>query len=145
MDTAERMVSALRDEGLRITGARRAICEVLAASRGDHLSAGDIYERANAMDDVSVDQSTVYRTLETLEAGELIQHTHMGHGALVYHLAADAAHHHVLCVSCGATAAVPESELGAFFAEVTARTGFVLDPTHVALSGLCAACAEAQR
>ncbi len=142
MDTAERMVQALRDEGLRITQARRTVCRILAGSYGEHLTAADIVERTAAAGGATVNQSTVYRTLETLEESGLIQHTHMGHGALVYHLADEAPHQHLVCAACGATLAVPESELASFFAAITDRTGFVPDPTHVALSGLCAACAD---
>ncbi len=140
MANAEEMVAALRSEGLRITQARRAVCRVLANAGGEHLSASDVRDRANAIDGVTVDQSTVYRTLETLEESGLIQHTHMGHSALVYHLADAPAHQHLVCVSCGVTLAVPESELASFFAAITDRTGFVPDPTHVALSGVCTSC-----
>jgi Fur family ferric uptake transcriptional regulator len=142
MDTAEQMVTALRDQGLRITAARRAVCRILADSQGEHLTAADIYDRTSAIDDLTVDQSTVYRTLETLEESGLVQHTHMGHGALVYHLAAEPPHQHLVCAGCGRTMAVPEAELSSFFTAIAAATGFVPDPTHVALSGLCPDCAE---
>ena len=141
MERAERMLDALRHEGLRITKSRRAVCGVLATSQGAHLSASDIHTLANEVEGVSVDQSTVYRTLETLEEAGLISHTHMGHSALVYHLSGEAPHQHLVCVQCGRMDAMPETELHSFFAEITNRTGFVPDPTHVALSGLCATCA----
>ncbi len=113
---------------------------MLASSRGEHLTAADVLERTNSETGPSVDQSTVYRTLETLEISGLIQHTHMGHGPLVYHLSDEQPHQHLICMRCGTTVAVPESELGAFFDQLTAITGFVPDPTHVALSGLCGTC-----
>lgn len=141
MDPADRLLEALRTEGLRITQARRAICAVLADAPGEHLSAADILKRSTAGDAASIDQSTVYRTLETLEQSGLITHTHMGHGAVVYHLADEPPHQHLACVACGATTAVPESELASFFARLVEITGFVPDPTHVALSGLCSDCA----
>lgn len=137
------MVQALRDQGLRITAARRAICTILAESHGAHLTAADIYDRTTAIAELSVDQSTVYRTLETLEDSGLVQHTHMGHGALVYHLADEPPHQHLVCASCGRTMAVPQAELASFFTGITDATGFVPDPSHVALSGLCADCSEA--
>jgi Fur family ferric uptake transcriptional regulator len=138
---AEQMIEALRAQGLRITQARRVVCRVLAASRNAHLSAADISDRVNALHGLSVNQSTVYRTLETLEASGLVQHTHMGHGALVYHLTDEPPHQHLVCVDCGSTTAVPESELSHFFDAISQRTGFVPDPTHVALSGRCSGCA----
>lgn len=143
VDTADKMVQALRDQGLRITAARRAICTILADSHAEHLTAADIFDRADAIAELSVDQSTVYRTLETLEDSGLVQHTHMGHGALVYHLADDPPHQHLVCADCGRTMAVPEAELASFFTGITEATGFVPDPSHVALSGLCPECAAA--
>jgi Fur family ferric uptake transcriptional regulator len=141
MASADRLLDALRSEGLRITAARRAVCAVLADSHGEHLSAADIHARANQAAGTSIDQSTVYRTLETLEEADLISHTHMGHQALVYHLKDEAPHQHIVCVTCGKMEAMPESELDSFFARITSRTGFIPDPTHVALSGWCAECA----
>lgn len=137
------MVQALRDEGLRITTARMTVCRVLADSHGEHLTAADILRRTNAEGGLSVNQSTVYRTLETLEQRGLIQHTHMGHGALVYHLADEPPHQHLVCARCETSLAVQEDDLMSFFDAITARTGFVPDPTHVALSGLCAECSAA--
>lgn len=118
------------------------MCAVLAASTGEHLSAADVHRLANEAGP-SVDQSTVYRTLETLEEAGLVTHTHMGHQPLVYHLAEVTAHQHLICVSCGTTDAMPESQLEEFFAEITRRTGFVPDATHVALSGRCSRCQAA--
>jgi Fe2+ or Zn2+ uptake regulation protein len=46
-------------------------------------------------------------------------------------------------VECGRTLALPEAQIVGFVSDVKAKTGFVLDPTHVALSGHCAACAAA--
>lgn len=137
---SEELVDALRSGGLRITSARRAICDVLAKLHDEHLSAADIFERASR--ETPMDQSTVYRTLEVLEAQQVLTHTHIGHGALVYHLADEPAHQHLVCNRCGATTALPGSELSQFFAEIERHTGFVPDPSHVALSGLCKECAE---
>ena len=41
--------------------------------------------------------STIYRTLELLEQLGLVTHTHLGHGAPRYHLAAEAEHVHLVC------------------------------------------------
>lgn len=138
--TTEDLVAALRGQGLRVTTARRAVCGVLVGSHGEHLSAADIHERTQAAAGAAIDQSTVYRTLDTLEDAGLVTHTHMGHGALVYHLAEEAPHQHLVCSGCGRTIGVPATQLRRFFGEITRLTGFVADPTHVAFSGRCADC-----
>jgi len=41
--TADKLVDALSDRGYRITNARRAVCQVIAAAHDEHLTAADIY------------------------------------------------------------------------------------------------------
>jgi len=141
--TADDLVAALRANGLRITRARRAVCRVMAESHGDHVTAADVHRRTESVAGLSIDQSTVYRTLDTLEGAGLIAHTHVGHGASAYHLANEAPHQHLVCGSCGATRGILASDLADLLTEITARTGFVPDPTHFALSGRCADCVVA--
>lgn len=138
MATAADLVAALRRSGRRVTAARRAVCAVLAEAPEDHLSAGDILERASGE---GVDPSTVYRTLDVLEELGLVHHVHLGHGAGAYHLAGSARHHHLVCDSCGAVVDVPVADLRAAIAAVTAPHGFVADLTHFAIVGRCAECA----
>jgi Fur family ferric uptake transcriptional regulator len=141
--TAEALIDVIRARGRRVTAPRRAICEVIAADHGGHLTAAGILEAVRDRGSTSIDQSTVYRTLEVLEEAGILTHSHLGHGASVYHLSEEASHQHLVCERCGRTAAVPERDLGGFFADITARTGFVPNPRHFAVSGLCAACAAA--
>lgn len=139
--TADDLVAALRREGLRVTRPRRAVCAVLASSHGEHLSAPGIYERTRTTAGSEVDESTVYRTLETLEKAGLVTHTHVPSGASVYHLADEPPHQHLVCSVCGTTVSLPESDLEGFVDQVRAQTGFELDPVHVALTGICGDCA----
>jgi len=139
--TADDLTSTLRAAGLRITAPRRAVCEIVAAHHEDHLTAATVLERARRDLDVPIDRATVYRTLEALESVGILRHAHLGHGPAVYHLAEERRHHHVVCERCGATTAIPVRDLDAFLEVIAARTGFVLDVEHFAISGLCPACA----
>ncbi len=139
--TRDQMVDALRTRGFRITNARRAVCTVLADSHGLHLTAAAIHRLTESAAEVALDQSTVYRTLDTLEEAGLITHTHLGHSASAYHLADEPPHQHLVCRRCGSTEGILEVDLRSYLAEITARTGFHPDPTHFALSGVCSDCA----
>ena len=139
--TADDLVAALRAEGHRITAARRAVCRVLAESHDQHLDAAAIHARVQQDGPAGADQSTVYRTLDALEHAGLVTHTHMGHGPAVYHLAEEADHQHLICDRCGTTVAVAAGDLQAWTEAIRARTGFVVEPSHFALSGRCADCA----
>lgn len=140
--SAETLIDALRSQGLRITKARRAVCAVVAELHGEHLTAASILEEVRSRENTKADQSTVYRTLDALEEADLLVHSHLGHGPAVYHLASEAAHQHVVCRRCGATASVPTSGIGEWLGELEQATGFIVDPTHFAVTGLCAECAK---
>ena len=136
----EVLVEALRSEGLRITAARRAVCSVIASRHGQHLSAATIVDDLRSTEAKQIDQSTVYRTLDALEDAGLLIHSHLGHGPAVYHLPSEAAHQHVVCSKCGATATVPTDSLTGWIDAVRETTGFAIDPSHFAFTGLCGDC-----
>lgn len=136
--TADDLVDGLRAAGFRITRARREICRVLASHPGGHLSAADMVDGLGG-----VDQSTVYRTLETLEAAGLVHHVHLGHGAGVYHVAERSeAHHHLVCEMCGRVVDIPLDRVRAAVDEAAANHGFVVDTAHFALVGRCIGCTD---
>lgn len=73
------LIEACRAQGLRITGPRRVIAEVLALA-ADHPSIDELYQRVAARDG-SIALSTVYRTLKQFAALGLIeQHSFEGVG-----------------------------------------------------------------
>lgn len=137
--TADLLIDALRDNGHRITDARRAVCGVIAVAHDEHLDAATIHNRAVVDFDADLDLSTVYRTLEALEEVGAIRHAHLGESA-VYHLAEEQAHQHLVCSGCGTTIAIAASDLADFTAAIRERTGFEPDIEHFALSGVCSAC-----
>ncbi len=134
------LIDALRSRGLRVTGARRAICQVLATAHEDHLSAADLLDRAQQASGIRIDQSTVYRTLDVLEDLGHLHHVHLGHGPGVYHLSEEADHQHLVCERCGRSVAIPLSEVAPVLETVTARYGFAVDGVHFALGGICSEC-----
>ncbi len=135
-EVLDRARALLREAGQRMTAPRRAVLLALAA-RGGHVGAEQVVADVG---DAGVHRSSVYRTLDALTRLGVLQHVHLGHGATAYHLAA--AHHpHAQCSRCGAVVDLPADLMVDLGPVVTGRTGFVLDPLHVALSGTCAACA----
>ena len=134
----EQATALLRARGDRMTGPRRAVLTVLSASR-EHLTADQVVG-AVAEQDPSVHRASVYRALEALSHLGVVQHVHVGHGTTTYHLADDELHLHAQCDRCGAVVDLPASLLQGVADEMDQRHGFELDPSHVALSGLCAAC-----
>jgi Fur family ferric uptake transcriptional regulator len=136
--TADSLIAALRRQGWRVTEPRRAVCQVVAESHAQHLTAPDITARLAG----EVDQSTVYRTLEALEAAGILTHTHLGHGPSVYHLADGIPHQHLICEGCGAVIELDAAIVAEAMDRVTLETGFVADTSHFALSGRCRRCRD---
>jgi Fe2+ or Zn2+ uptake regulation protein len=134
----EHALSLLRSAGCRVTTARRTLLEVLFEST-EHRTAEELAAEVNArLPEVHL--STIYRNLDELERLGVIAHAHLGHGPATYHLAS-AAHSHLVCASCGAMREVPESSFEGFAAAMRQEFGFVIDPRHFAVLGLCGVCA----
>ena len=124
---------ALRDRGLRLSRARRAVLTALFDGRGPRTAE----ELARA---TGCDLASAYRNLETLEEAGVVRHLHVGHGAGLYLPAADATEL-VVCERCGARADVDPRITADLRAAVQAATGFVARFDHFPLAGLCPRCA----
>jgi Fur family ferric uptake transcriptional regulator len=87
----------------------------------------------------AVNITTIYRTLDLMERIGLVRHTHLGHGAPSYS-EQEHQHVHVVCHSCGAVSEAPLDLLDGVATRLRSESGFELDVTHLALSGLCRTC-----
>ncbi len=130
--------AVLRRHGLRVTPQRRLVLAAVADL--GHSTPEQICERVQTGAD-GVSLATVYRTLELLESLGLVAHTHLGHGAPTYHLAAHADHVHLVCRGCGDVREWDVEAAGDLGRRIREETGFVPDLAHLSLHGWCAACA----
>ncbi|NHN56713.1 transcriptional repressor [Calidifontibacter sp. DB0510] len=131
----ESAVAQLRAAGERVTPARRAVLEVLAAAEA-HLDAERVAGQLE-----QVHRATVYRTLQSLAELGVISHTHVPDGGTIYHLRGrEHAHAHLQCARCQAVVDIPVQWLDPLRARVERETGFLLAPDHAALLGVCADC-----
>lgn len=136
--TAQELVDGLRRMGMRVTKPRQAICRVLAKSHDDHLTAAELHRRAEESAGTSIDASTVYRTIDTLQTTGLLHHVHLGHGPSVIHLSERSDHHHLVCEVCGRTVDIPLADLRPLTRHIEESHSFVADSVHFALVGRCA-------
>ncbi len=130
----------LRAQGGRMTHSRRAVLTALAQNPGYWTN--DEVEAFVAEIDPSVHRSSVYRTLGALSKLNAIQHVHVGHGNTVFRLASPegALLLHIQCRSCERIFEVPGTALDELKEQLMRDHGFILQPDHAALSGLCAEC-----
>jgi Fur family ferric uptake transcriptional regulator len=124
----------LRAGGLRATAQRGGVLVAVAAL--GHATPEQVHEAVGT----DVDLSTVYRALDVLAAGGLVQHTHLGHGAPTWSLADGEDHIHLVCSGCHAVQEIPGHLVADLKAELRRAHGFDLDVGHLSLSGHCLQC-----
>jgi Fur family ferric uptake transcriptional regulator len=128
----------LHKRGMRMTPQRQLVLD--AVRELQHATPERICEHVQRVAP-AVNITTIYRTLDLLEGLDLVRHTHLGHGAPSYSTNAHE-HIHLVCHRCGDVTEVPPEELTDLTERLRERFGFVLDPSHLALSGRCRSCAE---
>jgi Fur family ferric uptake transcriptional regulator len=128
----------LRSRGMRWTPQRKAILEVLARTDG-HVTGAELVERCRERNPDTT-PSTVYRTLDVLEDLGLVRHSHGHDGREEFHVLPAEEHGHLTCESCGATAEIESRDARRLLREIERSTGYRVDVSHLAVSGLCSSC-----
>jgi Fe2+ or Zn2+ uptake regulation protein len=139
-DRVGALLEVLRGRGERITTARRALLSALVEA-GGHRTADELAAEV-ARTTPEVHRATIYRTLDTLRRLGVVEHTHLGHGPAVYHLA-DEVHQHLVCEECGSVTEVPPAVFKPLERTLTRDYGFTVSSRHFALIGRCRPCREA--
>ena len=137
---ASTLREVLRAHGLRVTAQRQLVLD--AVSESGHATAEQVHEVVSGRV-AGVNITTVYRTLDLLEGLGLVAHTHLSHGAPVYHLSGDRGHVHLVCHRCGEVDEVSPEVFDGVRRSLEQQRGFSLDVGHVALFGICSDCEEA--
>lgn len=135
---AECWLARLEQTGYRLTAPRRAIVEILAATR-HALGPLEVFDRARACCP-GVGLVTVYRTLEKLEEAGLVQRVHQPGGCHRYLRAAQGHQHLLFCTACGRAQIFEGDDLDGFIASIAAQTGFRVTDHWLQLYGLCPEC-----
>jgi Fur family ferric uptake transcriptional regulator len=130
----------LRAGGFRVTPQRQLVLE--AVTRLEHATPEEIFAEIHQTAR-GVNVSTVYRTLEVLEQVGLVTHTHLGHGAPRYHLAAEAQHVHLVCRDCEKVIQIDPAAVGSLVTVLDADFGFETDVGHLTVFGRCGDCRAA--
>lgn len=131
------LTKQLRAKGYRLTPARQLVLS--AVSGLEHATPDAICAEVQRTAS-SVNLSTVYRTLELLEELGLVTHTHLGHGAPIYHAAAEQQHLHLVCRVCGRVTEAQPDLADPLAEKLRAEQGFEIDVAHFAIFGRCAEC-----
>ena len=135
----EQAADALRAHGCRVTQPRIAVLRALL-QHGGTISATELADLAQ-QHEPGIHEATVYRTVNVLTDVGIATHVHAGHGPSLVRLAGDD-RLVAVCQDCGAIAPVPTHAVEQIVDAMVAETGFVLEPGHFALEGVCADCSR---
>jgi len=136
--TSEFLLAQLQENGYRLTGARRAVVELIASAQRA-LSPLEVYDLARAQHP-GLGLVSVYRTLEKLEELHLIQRVHQPQGCQAF-IAASRGHEHLLlCQRCGSVTFFEGDDLEPLIQSLARKTGYRIQDHWLQLFGLCRAC-----
>ncbi|HUI89928.1 MAG TPA: Fur family transcriptional regulator [Anaerolineales bacterium] len=131
-------LALLQENGYRLTGARRAVVEIIADSHRA-LTPVEVYDAAREQYP-ALGLVSVYRTLEKLEELGLIQRVHQPQGCQAFIKAGKGHQHLLLCSKCGRTTLFDGDDLDQFIKSVARKTGYQINEHWLQLFGLCENC-----
>ena len=126
----------LRKAGLKVTGPRLKILEILESSQTRHMSAEGIYKRLiEGNEDIGL--ATVYRVLTQFQAAGLVSRHHFEDGMAVFELNQGTHHDHIVCLDCGRVEEFIDESIEERQETIAARLGYELVDHAMTLYGHC--------
>lgn len=126
--------SRCAEYGLRMTGQRRVIAQVLSSAT-DHPDVEEVHRRAHAIDS-RISLSTVYRTLKLFSAKGILERHDFGHGRGRYEASMGDHHDHLLDVETGQVIEFSNADIEALQERVARELGFELVGHRLELYGV---------
>jgi Fe2+ or Zn2+ uptake regulation protein len=135
----ERMINILRNKGFKITPQRRAVISALYEC-GKFPTAQRILEEVRqTTPDVSFD--TIYRNLSLLtDLGVLNEIQTKGRDGNVFEIVVDNHHHHLICLTCGATQCLDFCPITSIDLSKAESMGFEVTSHALEFYGYCREC-----
>jgi Fur family ferric uptake transcriptional regulator len=125
--------------GVRATRQRAAIIALLDTV-DEFRSAQELHDELRRRGE-NIGLTTVYRTLQSLSAADLVDMVRTDTGESVYRRCeGDDHHHHLVCRTCGSAVEVSGREVEAWAAEVAQQHGFSNVTHTIELFGTCGQC-----
>ncbi len=120
----ETIMARCEAKGLRMTGQRRTIAQVLEDST-DHPDVEELYARASALDS-GISIATVYRTVKLFEEAGILERLEFGDGRARYEDATREHHDHLIDLHSGEVIEFVDPEIEALQEKIAAKLGYRL-------------------
>jgi Fur family ferric uptake transcriptional regulator len=134
------MSRALSQAGLRMTGPRRAVAQLLSEREGQFTAEELLAESQRR--GLGIGRATIFRSLELLGRLNLVERVDLPSGEHAYLLCEPEHHHHVICSHCGraATFGMEDRGLPERLEQVARATGYRIDSHRLEVYGRCPDC-----
>lgn len=129
----------LKEAGLKVTGPRMKILQILENAKEHHLSAEDIYRTlVDSAEDIGL--ATVYRVLTQFEEAGLVVRHHFEGGQSVFEIDHGHHHDHLVCIKCGRVEEFIDAVIEKRQEEIAKNAGYTITDHSLNIYGLCAKC-----
>ena len=122
------------DKGMRMTGQRRIIAQVIQNS-DDHPDAEELLARASAIDD-GISIATVYRTVKLFEEAGILDRLEFGDGRARYEDAERDHHDHLIDINSGEVIEFVDPEIEELQEKIARKLGYELRGHKLELYGV---------
>jgi len=140
---SKEMLAALDQAGVRLTGPRRQLTELIGRRQG-HFTAAELLHDAERRR-LGIGRATVFRLLDLLAEQGLVERLDLPGGRHAYIPCEPTHHHHLICLACGASTDVDDCGIDAVTAEAARRSGFEIQQHRLELFGRCPNCQTTKR
>ena len=135
MDEKAKLISVLRQKGMRVTQQKKAILDVLLNHHDRMLSVFDIGEALGAV----MDNATIYRNVRKFADLGILETMVDSKGVQRYIICCDGTHHHhFICTSCGRIINFPCDN--PFWRGLAQQHRFSEKYHRIEVYGVCASC-----
>ncbi|MBY6055052.1 transcriptional repressor [Leisingera daeponensis] len=131
---AKTIIARCERKGLRMTGQRRVIAQVLQDS-DDHPDVEELYARASAMD-AGISIATVYRTVKLFEEAGILERLEFGDGRARYEDAEREHHDHLIDMNSGEVIEFCDPEIEELQERIARKLGYELRGHKLELYGV---------
>jgi len=132
--TNHTIIERCETAGLRMTGQRRVVAQVLQES-DDHPDVEELYARASKVDD-GISLATVYRTVKLFEETGILERLEFGDGRSRYEDAEREHHDHLIDINTGKVIEFVDPEIEALQEKIAAKLGYELRGHKLELYGV---------
>lgn len=131
---SDTIIARCEAKGLRMTGQRRTIAQVLQQSE-DHPDVEELYSRASEVDS-GISIATVYRTVKLFEEAGILERLEFGDGRARYEDAERDHHDHLIDMQSGEVIEFVDPEIEALQEKIAAKLGYRLKGHRLELYGV---------